>query len=1062
MAADTVQRVYSLLGRLPTDGLQAAKQLFWTELNYDRAAQPLSDRGWPDTVRTALASPPLLLARYESTFGAFDVIFIKLADKGASWAFPLSLSAERQVIGQLLPDHPYALFVFSDPAERHWHFVNVRPDREKTTRRIQRRIAVGPNERLRTAAERMALLDIAAVPGDLFGLSPLAIQAQHDEAFNVEAVTQKFFEEYHRVFDRVEGRITGFADADRKRLFTQRLFNRLMFIAFIQKKGWLRIAGETDYLSALWQAYQRERAAQRDYTGTEPNFYRDRLRVLFFTGLNTPNEVNVVGIRSGGPVEAVIGQVPYLNGGLFEEDTDDRNPDLVVPDDCFAAILGELFDRFNFTVTESTPLDVEVAVDPEMLGSVFEELVTGRHETGSYYTHKPVVAFMCREALKGYLRAVLPTETAAAIEKFVDEHDPAGLRNPEAVLEALRAVKVVDLACGSGAYLLGMLHELLDLRACLFATRHIDPLSVYGRKLEIIQNNLYGVDIDSFAVNIARLRLWLSLAVDFEGDSPPPLPNLDFKIEVGDSLTAPDPSGGLQPDLFRQQQIEEFLRSKADYLMAHGSEKLALRDRIAAQRAQIAAWARPAAPAPPPIAGLPASRAAGEGLGRAGFDWAVEFAEVFAAGGFHIVVANPPYVRADAPFRHIANEERRQAEIQKWQAYRAALKASGIYKTLHEKWDLYIPFLERGHQLLRRDGQMAFIIPDAYNAAKYAVKSHEFFLTQSRIERLDFCSEIPLFKAGVNNTILHFAKTAPDDARMPRRFRRWGERAEDFEDNVQALSIAPQKEFGSALFRLDGRKPGVSDVSSVPLEMICYISVGMVINADERRYRGSFTTDELISEVGDSQHPKAFVQGRDVDKWSAIRVRYLEWGTERAPSMFRRLTFPEIYESPEKLIAVKVSHTPEVAYDNQQLHHTDGLYSFVPWYYLQGVVNRSIEKTTKYRWQDPTGDREDREKLSAQFRPKYLVAVMNSAYVRDWLAHRRRHKIQLYPDDWKQLPIAPISLAEQQEFVRLVDAILAEFAAHGYPLPAESATRVAAIERELDARVAALYEVVMA
>jgi SAM-dependent methyltransferase len=291
-----------------------------------------------------------------------------------------------------------------------------------------------------------------------------------------------------------------------------------------------------------------------------------------------------------------------------------------------------------------------VAVDPEMLGSVFEELVTGRHETGSYYTHKPVVSFMCRQALKGYLRAVLPTEAAAAIERFVDEHDPAGLRDPEAVLEALRTVKVVDLACGSGAYLLGMLHELLELRACLFTTHDIDAVSVYQRKLEIIQNNLYGVDIDPFAVNIARLRLWLSLAVDFEGDSPPPLPNLDFKIEVGDSLTAPDPSGGLQPDLFRQQQIEEFLRSKAGYLMTQGSEKLALRERIAAQREQIAAWARPHRPGPSEKPGLSA----------VGFDWAVEFAEVFADGGFHIVVANPPYVRADAQYKHVADEERRQ------------------------------------------------------------------------------------------------------------------------------------------------------------------------------------------------------------------------------------------------------------------------------------------------------------------------------------------------------------------------------------------------------------------
>ena len=617
-------------------------------------------------------------------------------------------------------------------------------------------------------------MDVAGITGDLFGLSPLAIQRRHDEAFNVEAVTQKFFEEYHRVFDRVEGRIAGFADADRKRLFTQRLFNRLMFIAFIQKKGWLRYAGETDYLSALWKAYQRDRAAQHDFTGSEPNFYRDRLRVLFFAGLNTPNEVNVVGIRPGGIIEALIGQVPYLNGGLFEEDADDQNLDVVVPDECIAAILGELFDRFNFTVTESTPLDVEVAVDPEMLGSVFEELVTGRHETGSYYTHKPVVSFMCRQALKGYLRAVLPAEDAAAIERFVDEHDPAGLRDPEAVLEALRVVKVVDLACGSGAYLLGMLHELLELRACLFATRRIDALSVYQRKLEIIQNNLYGVDIDPFAVNIARLRLWLSLAVDFEGDSPPPLPNLDFKIEVGDSLTAPDPSEGA-PSGFRQARIAEFMQAKADYLMAHGEEKRALRQKIADLRADLASW----------VVRAP---------GQIGFDWAVEFAEVFADGGFHIVVANPPYVRADAPYRHIADEAKRQEEIQKWQAYRAALKASGIYKTLHEKWDLYIPFLERGHQLLRPGGQMAFIIPDVYNAAKYAGEIARVLPGQSRHRAAGLLLRNPAVQGRGQQ---HHPALRQGPRRTTRIRRcgtaRWGEKAEDFEDNVQALPIAPQQ-----------------------------------------------------------------------------------------------------------------------------------------------------------------------------------------------------------------------------------------------------------------------------
>lgn len=115
---------------------------------------------------------------------------------------------------------------------------------------------------------------------------------------------------------------------------------------------------------------------------------------------------------------------------------------------------------------------------------------------------RPSITFMCREALKGYLEKQLPSEAKAALEQFVDEHNPAGVRDAEATLDALRRIKVCDPACGSGAYLLGMLHELLDLRAALFVTKRVDAVSVYERKLEIIQRNFYGVDIDPFAINM--------------------------------------------------------------------------------------------------------------------------------------------------------------------------------------------------------------------------------------------------------------------------------------------------------------------------------------------------------------------------------------------------------------------------------------------------------------------------------------------------------------------------------------------------------------------------------
>ena len=552
MPNTNAQRVYDLLHRMPTEGLNAAKRLFWTELNYDRAADPLSTRDWPEATRALLAAAPTLLAQHSATLGNFDIVYIPLASEQTGRSFPLSLAAERAVIAQLLPDHPYALFVFSDAAEKHWQLVNVKyrrdkADGESAARRVLRRIAIGPYERLRTAAERVAMLDLTTLSpkladgGHPSSLSPIAIQQRHDDAFDVEAVTKAFFTTYREHFERVEARITGLAagdaesDAEGVRIFTQRLFNRLLFIIFLERKGWLippdvgKPIRSDGYLAALWDAHRHpsfhsgqvpsfhsgqvpslysERHSERSEESQhsdEPNFYRDRLKLLFFSGLNNPGSIDITGIKADGPLAALIGRVPYLNGGLFEKEHLDEREDIVVPDAVFGPLFDDLLYHYNFTVTESTPLDVEVAVDPEMLGKIFEELVTGRHESGSYYTPKPVVAFMCREALKGYLHDACPREPADAIAAFVEERDAADIRQPEAVLTALRGVKVCDLACGSGAYLLGMLHELMELRQALFVSRHLDARSAYERKLEIIQNSLYGVDIDPFADNIARV-----------------------------------------------------------------------------------------------------------------------------------------------------------------------------------------------------------------------------------------------------------------------------------------------------------------------------------------------------------------------------------------------------------------------------------------------------------------------------------------------------------------------------------------------------------------------------
>ena len=450
------------------------------------------------------------------------------------------------------------------------------------------------------------------------------IGAELDRAFDVEAVTKDFFEEYKKVFDAAKEKITGFGDdpeeQDRKNLFVQTLFNRLMFVYFISRKGWLEFRDDKDYLNALWKDYVSSNA--------EDNFYASRLSPLFFEGLNNPFNRQVTSIDPN--LRASIGSVPFLNGGLFDKTLPDQRDDIMVPDDAIQPILTQLFDAFNFTVMESTPFDVEVAVDPEMLGKVFEELVTGRHESGSYYTPRPVVSFMCREALKGYLNTHVGAADEETIAKFVDERSTSGIRINAAqqIATALETVKVVDPACGSGAYLLGMMQELVDLQTTLFNVPGMNSESLYDLKLQIIRDNLYGIDIDQFAVNTTMLRLWLSLAIDYEGPWPEPLPNLEFKVVCGDSLLGPDPSpenlGDLSSHWIRELNL---VRLKSDYMNAHlPEEKMDLKGRIDSALERVRSAFQDAA------------------LSDNVVDWRVDFAEVFVgSGGFDIVVANPPY-----------------------------------------------------------------------------------------------------------------------------------------------------------------------------------------------------------------------------------------------------------------------------------------------------------------------------------------------------------------------------------------------------------------------------------
>ena len=234
-------------------------------------------------------------------------------------------------------------------------------------------------------------------------------------------------------------------------------------------------------------------------------------------------------------------EIPYLNGGLFERDENDE-PESKFPAELFRRLFN-FFSEYNFTIDENDPNDAEVGVDPEMLGKIFENLLEDNKDKGAFYTPKEIVRYMCQESLIAYLDTA--TSIAAdKIRKFVITPEEGVFDIPEnkkaKLLDALKDVKICDPAIGSGAFPMGLLNELLRCREALSATTTFNfQFSTFNStrsqlKKSIIQNNIYGVDIEKGAVDIARLRFWLSIVVD--EDTPSPLPNLDYKIMQGNSL----------------------------------------------------------------------------------------------------------------------------------------------------------------------------------------------------------------------------------------------------------------------------------------------------------------------------------------------------------------------------------------------------------------------------------------------------------------------------------------------------------------------------------------------
>ena len=300
-------------------GIEPLRELFWTELNYDRYNDGIPRGDWGDTARNALAEDPVLFAT-GGIDDAFHVIYARLnADR-------LLLTLERPVISRLLQDHPYTLFVFSNQEQTDWHFVNVKYDTDDSEkRRLFRRITISPHEKLRTASERIAMLDLASISPDPEALSPLDIQKCHEEAFDVEAVTKQFFADYQSVFHDLQDDLTR-QTADRRWAhdYALQFLNRCMFLYFIQRKRWL--GDNTKFLLSFWESYQR--------TDEPADSFVDRwLNILFFEAFN--NKFHGGHRHFSDQIREALALAPYLNGGLFTENPLDGKHDFQISDQRF-------------------------------------------------------------------------------------------------------------------------------------------------------------------------------------------------------------------------------------------------------------------------------------------------------------------------------------------------------------------------------------------------------------------------------------------------------------------------------------------------------------------------------------------------------------------------------------------------------------------------------------------------------------------------------------------------------------------------------------------------------
>lgn len=541
--------------------------------------------------------------------------------------------------------------------------------------------------------------------------------------------------------------------------YVKKMMGRIVFLHFLQKKGWMGVPkdknwgeGDVEFMLHLFE-YSSEKQKE--------NFLDEVLEPLFADGLDTDRTAEDdlfdthVALPEGSKVK-----VPYLNGGLFERDALDEIA-TKFPSEYFENLL-EFLHQYNFTIDENDPDDAQVGVDPEMLGRIFENLLEDNKDKGAYYTPKEIVRYMCRQSLVAYLVTDIDDEAKKQqVADFVRNYDAELLGGSmsdfaQFIDERLKDVKICDPAIGSGAFPMGLLKELFLCRGAIENFSNAADI-----KRHIIQKNIYGVDYERGAVDIARLRFWLTLVVDEE--TPHTLPNLDFKIMQGNSLfewyEGVDLRGivGEVGDTitFREKTTNPtFIKKWLDQYFETNNheERIRLRGKISGAVEGLIESNNPALRDKLFDLDIAANNCF--------FLWHTWFNDVFKRaegnGGFDIVIGNPPYgAKLDDVQKKVLKSLYQTTQTLKDKNNKSLTVQKG-------SMDTYTMFIELAYNIMRINGCMTMIVPISLTSSDSLSGVHN--ILKSKCDDIYISSYAvrpqPVFKnAMVNTSILAFRKT---------------------------------------------------------------------------------------------------------------------------------------------------------------------------------------------------------------------------------------------------------------------------------------------------------------